>query len=95
MREPIVIDMRVPFEEVDDSFEWWMDQYDKNPDGQFYEIARQLQPHVSVACFERWRREFEHPKGMSVIVVIGRTTDGPAEGNCQKHNRPIAAGYCE
>lgn len=95
VRPPIVIDMRVPFEQVDDTFDWWMGQYDKNPDGQFYDIARQLQPHVTVACFERWRREFEHPKGETVIVVAFRGPDGPREGNCKKHNQPIAAGYCE
>ena len=95
-RQPIVIDMRVPFEEADDAFDWWMRQYGRDPDGQFYDIARQLQPHVTVACFTRWRREFEHPKGTSVVVVaIGSSKDGPREGFCQKHGQPIAAGYCE
>lgn len=91
-RPAVNVEMSVAFDAVDDTFDWWMRQYDREPDGQFLDIARQLQPYVTTAMFDQWRSQFEHPKGESVVVVNLR---GHApEGVCERHGRPAAPGYC-
>ena len=55
----------------------------------------ELKPFVTTEAYERWRREFEHPKGMSVVTVIRGYTDHRGEGDCKKHSRPAWLGYCE
>lgn len=94
MRAPIRITLSVPADEADDAFAWWMQEYERHPDGAFYEIASQLRDHVTVACYALWKNQFEHPKGVSVIS-ISLNDHRPASPVCQKHKRPIAVGLCE
>jgi hypothetical protein len=97
VRDPIVITIEVPFHEVDETFDWWMRQYDRDPDGQYLFFARQLQPYVTVERFETWRWQFEHPKGESVVVILGQSHSSrpdPYE-TCAQHNRPAEPGYCD
>lgn len=94
-RDPVVITLVVPFHDVDESFGWWMHQYERDPDGQFLEVARQLKPSVTTATYFVFQPQFEHPKGeVDFIISFGDRAPDP-QTICLQHSRPVALGYCD